>query len=174
MGCWHARRFVFFLKTVGPKALHTWTTIDIIFANHQGDRQTTQASSAYTAPQSWSDFRQLGFGSLCDKKIKNKKNAAAVENGRNLVSKHQIQPECGEFSRLKRDGTAEPVSRDQILRRERGQGNIHFPCPADHEQDWQPYPVDSYSVLCDVITIHGRVGSLRCMRSYKTFEPPLL
>ena len=27
---------------------------------------------------------------------------------------------------LTRDGTAEPVSRDQILRRERGQGNIHF------------------------------------------------
>ena len=33
------------------------------------------------------------------------------------------------MSRLTRDGTAEPVSRDQILRREqRGQGNIHFPC----------------------------------------------
>ena len=27
-----------------------------------------------------------------------------------------------EMSRLTRDGTAEPVSRDQILRRERGQG----------------------------------------------------
>ena len=32
------------------------------------------------------------------------------------------------MSRLTRDGTAEPVSRDQILRRERGQGNINFPC----------------------------------------------
>ena len=50
-----------------------------------------------------------------------------------------------EMSRLTRDGTAEPVSRDRILRRERGQGNIHFPCSADHEQDWQPYPVDPYS-----------------------------
>ena len=28
------------------------------------------------------------------------------------------------MSRLTLDGTAEPVSRDQILRRERGQGNI--------------------------------------------------
>ena len=37
------------------------------------------------------------------------------------------------------------VSRDQILRREREQRNIHFPCSADHEQDWQPYPVDPYS-----------------------------
>ena len=31
------------------------------------------------------------------------------------------------MSRLTRDGTAESVSRDQILRRERGQGNSHFP-----------------------------------------------
>ena len=29
--------------------------------------------------------------------------------------------------------TAEPVSRDQILRRARGRGNIHFPFSADHE-----------------------------------------
>ena len=48
------------------------------------------------------------------------------------------------------DGTAKPVSRDQILRRERGQGNIHFPCSAEYEQDWQPYPVDIYSCcMCD-------------------------
>ena len=53
------------------------------------------------------------------------------------------------MSRLTRDGTAEPVSRDQILRHARGQGNIHFPCSADHEQDWQPYPVDPYSAMCD-------------------------
>ena len=47
-----------------------------------------------------------------------------------------------EMSKLMRDGTAEPVSRDQILRRERGQRIIHFPCSAaDHEQDWQPCPV---------------------------------
>ena len=31
------------------------------------------------------------------------------------------------MSRLTRDGTAEPVSRDQILRRERGQVNVFFP-----------------------------------------------
>ena len=53
------------------------------------------------------------------------------------------------MSRLTRDGTAEPVSRDQIFRHARGQGNIHFPCSADHEQDWQPYPVDPYSAICD-------------------------
>ena len=31
------------------------------------------------------------------------------------------------MSRLTRDGTAEPVSRDQIFRHARGQGNIIFP-----------------------------------------------
>ena len=39
----------------------------------------------------------------------------------------------------------EPVSRVQILRRKRGEGNIHFPCSVDHEQDWQHYQVDPYS-----------------------------
>ena len=58
------------------------------------------------------------------------------------------------MSRLTRDGAAESVSRDQNLRRERGQGDI-FPCSADHEQDWQPYPVDSYSCYrAYVMTIH--------------------
>ena len=53
------------------------------------------------------------------------------------------------MSKLTRDGTAEPVSRDQSLRRVRGQGNIHFPCSANHKQDRQPHPVDSYSAICD-------------------------
>ena len=63
------------------------------------------------------------------------------------------------MSRLTRDGTAEPVSRDQILRREqRGQGNIHFPYSADHVQDWQPYPVDPYSCyMCDHTYIKERI-----------------
>ena len=50
---------------------------------------------------------------------------------------------------LTRNGTAEPVSRDRILRREQRQGENHFPCSADHEQDWQPYPVGPYSAKCD-------------------------
>ena len=55
-----------------------------------------------------------------------------------------------EMSRLTRDGTADPVSRDQILSRERGQVNFHFPCSTDHKQDWQPYPVDPNSCyMCD-------------------------
>ena len=51
------------------------------------------------------------------------------------------------MSRLRRDGKAEPVPQGQILSRERGQGNVDFPCSADHEQDWQPYPVDLNSAI---------------------------
>ena len=51
------------------------------------------------------------------------------------------------MSRLTRDGTAEPISLDQIIWRELGEGNIIFPCSADHEQDWQPYPVDLHSAI---------------------------
>ena len=29
---------------------------------------------------------------------------------------------------------------------------IHFPCSADHEQDWQPFPVDPCSAICDYHT----------------------
>ena len=44
-----------------------------------------------------------------------------------------------------RDETAEPVSRDQILRREMGQGNIHFPCSADHDICRRP---DNHTCFC--------------------------
>ena len=30
-----------------------------------------------------------------------------------------------------------------------GDRGIFSPCSADHEQDWQPYPVDPYSAICD-------------------------
>ena len=46
-------------------------------------------------------------------------------------------------SGLMRYGTAEPVSRGQILRRQRGQEKKD-PCSVDHEQDGQPYRVDPY------------------------------
>ena len=74
------------------------------------------------------------------------------------------------MSRLTRVGTAEPVSRDQILRHARGQGNINFPCSADHEQDWQPYPVDPYSAICDDHTyIHTYI--LPRVRRHKASKP---
>ena len=65
-----------------------------------------------------------------------------------------------EMRRLTRDVTAEPISRDQILRHERGQENVNFPCSADHEQDWQPYAVEPYSgYMCDDTYIHTYIVS---------------
>ena len=68
---------------------------------------------------------------------------AAAELGKNPVSKHQIQPRYG-------DEQAD-AGRDCRIRLA-GQGNIIFPCAADHVQDWQPYyPVNAYSAIymCD-------------------------
>ena len=68
------------------------------------------------------------------------------------------------MSKLTRDGTAEPVSRDQILRRERGKRIIHFPCSAaDHEQDWQPCPVVR-AIPCK----HSSTYTYRCSSSKRT------
>ena len=52
---------------------------------------------------------------------------------------------------------AEPVSRDEMVRREREKENTHFPCPANLEQDWQPCPVDPFSAICDghAYILHG-------------------
>ena len=67
------------------------------------------------------------------------------------------------MSRLTRNGTAEPVSRDQVIRRELEAGDINFLCSADHEQDWQLYPVDIYSptyqyMLCVARTARRHVS----------------
>ena len=74
------------------------------------------------------------------------------------------------MSRLTRDGMAEPVSRDQILRHARGQGNIHFSCSADHEQDWQPYPVDPYSAICDDHTYTHAICNLINTHTQNTYK----
>ena len=50
---------------------------------------------------------------------------------------------------MMRNGTAEPVSRDQIFRRKRGQGVFHVASSAHHDQDWQPYLVDLHFAICD-------------------------
>ena len=61
------------------------------------------------------------------------------------------------MSRLTRDGTAEPVSGDQILTRERGHGIIRFLGLADHVQDWQSYPADP--CFCYMVCDHTYVQS---------------
>ena len=78
---------------------------------------------------------------------------AAAELGRDAVSKHQIQPEDGDEQADTGRDCLTRLPRPN-LRRERKQGNIHFPGFADHEQDWQPYPVGPYSC-----TIHTRFFS---------------
>ena len=63
-----------------------------------------------------------------------------AENGRNPVSKQW------RMSRLTREGTAEPVSRDQILRRERGQGKGIFPIQLEPRAELVTIP--GWSILC--------------------------
>ena len=80
---------------------------------------------------------------------------AAAELGRNPVSKHQIQPEYGDEQAddaVRRDCRRNPSRETKFSgANERGHGNIHVSCSADHVQDWQPYPVDPYScyMMCD-------------------------
>ena len=103
------------------------------------------------------------------------------------MSKHQTDSaSLWRMSRLTRDGTAKPVSRNQILRREWREGNIIFPCPADHEQDyWQSYLVDPYYsamlFLC-LVSCHpiysGRQTCVRTSRGHTgrtlhRISPPL-
>ena len=87
-----------------------------------------------------------------------------AESGKGGVESRKYAPDLAwvwRMSRLTRDGTAEPNSRDQTLRRERGQGKSYFPCSADHEQDWQPYPVDAQSAKSDDHT-HTHTVTLEC------------
>ena len=79
---------------------------------------------------------------------------------------------------MTRDGTAESVSRGQILRRERGQENIqiNFPCSVDHEQDWQPYQIDPCLVICDDHTCFalGKSSLLQTYPRQETFKTGIL
>ena len=73
---------------------------------------------------------------------------------------------------MREDGTAETLSRDQILRRNAYREiNIHFPCSADHVQDWLTtrlihtlaicVTIHTYSaVMCNLINIHTYIPQL--------------
>ena len=65
-----------------------------------------------------------------------------------------------EMSRLTRDGTAEPVSRDQILRHARGQGNIIFPVQLTTSRIGNL--TRSIHTLLYVMTIHTYIHLLNC------------
>ena len=68
---------------------------------------------------------------------------AAAELGRNPVSKHQIQPEYGDEQADAGRDYRTRLTRPNFQART-GTGKKKS-CSADHEQDWQPYPVDPYS-----------------------------
>ena len=54
------------------------------------------------------------------------------------------------MSRLTRDGTRLNPARETKFSGTYGDRGIFlFPWSADHEQDWQPCPVDPYSAICD-------------------------
>ena len=80
----------------------------------------------------------------------------SAELGKNPVSKHQIQPEDGEWAGWRGTGRLNPSR--ETLRHVRGQGNTIFPCSTGHEQDWQLYPVDPYSAIC--VTVHTYIHTL--------------
>ena len=84
----------------------------------------------------------------------NKYMDTAAETGSIPVRKHHIQPEYGDeqanAGRYCRTHLA-----SQIFRRERGQGNIHFPCSANQEQDWQSYPMIHTLAICVTIQYNG-------------------
>ena len=65
------------------------------------------------------------------------------------------------MSRRTRDGTAEPVSRDDILSRERGHGNIHFPCSADRVQIGNHTRLIQNLAIC--VTIHTYIHASRAL-----------
>ena len=81
---------------------------------------------------------------------------AAAELGRNPVSKHDIQSKYGD-----EQADAGRDCRTRLARRT--QGNIHFPCSADHVQDWQPYPV--YPRSCYMTYICVTIQIIRRKRS---------
>ena len=94
---------------------------------------------------------------------------AGAEIGRNPVSKHQIQPEDGDeqadAGRDCRTRLARPNSRART-----GTEEYSFSCSADHEeQDWQPYPVDPYSAICDDHTyIYIYIHTIRTTRLFSS------
>ena len=78
---------------------------------------------------------------------------AAAEIGRKPASKHQpirfspsVENEQADAGRDGRTRLERPNSQAR-----KGTGKYSFPlCSADHEQNWQSYPVDPYSATCDM------------------------
>ena len=72
------------------------------------------------------------------------------------------------MSRLTRDGTAEPVSRDQILRHARGQGNIIFPVQLTTSRIGNLTRL--IHTLLHVMTIHTYIHTVDAFGVHYNFE----
>ena len=72
-----------------------------------------------------------------------------------ILYEGECRKEGGMTRRLTRDGTAEPVARDDILWRERGQEKCNFLSFSFLQMmSWQRHLVDPYHTLLEVLTIH--------------------
>ena len=66
---------------------------------------------------------------------------------------HQIQPEYGdEQADAGRDCRTRLARPNSQARTRKGKRPFSLFFRADHERDWQPYPVDPYSAICDDLT----------------------
>ena len=63
------------------------------------------------------------------------------------VSKHHIQPECGERAGWRWTGRPNPYRENKLSEARTGTWSNYFPCSANHEKDWEPCPVDPYSAI---------------------------
>ena len=81
---------------------------------------------------------------------------AVAEIGRNPVSKHQIQTECGDEQADAGWDYRTRLTRRPNSQARTGQGNIHLPCSADQVQDWQPFT--RLIISCAIcVTIHTQI-----------------
>ena len=55
-----------------------------------------------------------------------------------------------------------------------GQEHVNFTWSADHEQHWQPYPVDPDSAISDdhtsIYSVHARCAACSCVRLLNPYE----
>ena len=93
---------------------------------------------------SWRWTSTVRMDAIAERKVGGRRKERKGKK-RNTVSKYEIQPGYGEWwwAGWRGTGQAEPVSRDQILRRERGQGNWNFPVQLTtsrigHHTGWWP------------------------------------
>ena len=75
-----------------------------------------------------------------------------------------------EMSRLTRDATAEPVSRDQILRRERGQEKLFFPVGLTTRRIGNlTWLIFTLSLKCNVSCSYYSIRSTRTVRELQYY-----